>query len=206
MIGILDYDIGNVGAFLRIFHSQNIEAISIKRPNDFCNVDKIVLPGVGAFDTAMDKLNNSGLRSDLDNFVLRQEKPILGVCIGMHMLGLSSDEGTAEGLGYINGRTIDMRTNDSSNPNILLPHMGWNDVSTLGDSSIWDNVDLEQGFYFLHSYTFKATDPQSVIGISNYHNQIVSAVRSGNIYGFQFHPEKSLGNGIQLLTNFATKV
>ena len=120
------------------------------------------------------------------------------------MLGLSSDEGAAEGLGYINGHTMHMRANDS--PNTLLPHMGWNDVSILGDSLMWDNVDLEQGFYFLHSYTFKATDPKSVIGVSTYHNEIVCAVRSENIYGFQFHPEKSLANGIQLLTNFATKV
>jgi glutamine amidotransferase len=205
MIGVLDYGVGNVGAFLRIFHSQNIEAIRIKESNDFCNIEKIVLPGVGAFDSAMDKLNRSGLRSGLDDFVLGQGKPLLGVCIGMHMLGLTSDEGIAEGLGYIKGHTTYMKADDLCNPNILLPHMGWNDVSTLGDSSIWDDVDLEQGFYFLHSYTFKATDPKSVIGVSTYHNEITCAVRSDNIYGFQFHPEKSLGNGVQLLINFATK-
>lgn len=205
MIGVLDYGIGNVGAFLRIFHSQNIRAIPITEASDVSKVDKIILPGVGAFDTAMSKLNSSGLRASLDDFVLGEEKPILAVCIGMHMLGLDSDEGTAKGLGYIKGHTLHMGKNGSPGPCKLLPHMGWNDVSILGDSAIWDKIDIDQGFYFLHSYAFKALDPKSVIGVSTYHNEIACAVRSDNIYGFQFHPEKSLGNGIQLLTNFATK-
>lgn len=205
MIGVLDYGVGNVGAFIRIFHSQNIEAIAIKESVDFINVDKILLPGVGAFDTAMSKLNNSGLRDALDDAVLDQKKPLMGVCIGMHMLGVASDEGALEGLGYLQGRTVHMKNLDMLTPEFLLPHMGWNDISIRNMNPIWDGVDLDQGFYFLHSYTFRPSDLKSVIGVSTYYNEIVCAVNFRNIYGFQFHPEKSLQNGIHLLSNFALK-
>ncbi len=206
MIGILDYGIGNVGAFLRIFHSQNISSRPIKTPEDFCGVDKVVLPGVGAFDSAMDKLNKSGLRSELDNFVLNQAKPLLAVCIGMHMLSEGSEEGVTNGLGYLDGQTIHMGKLGRSESKILLPHMGWNEIITRGDSLIWEDINLKQGFYFLHSYCFKAKYSESVIGVSDYHGEVISAVRSENVYGFQFHPEKSLNNGIRLLTNFAMNI
>ena len=110
MIGVLDYGVGNVGAFLRIFHSQNIPAVRVNSSNSFHQVDKLVLPGVGAFDSAIGKLNSSGLRDSLDNFVLNLELPLLGVCIGMHMLGNCSEEGVDRGLCYIDGVTKKLST------------------------------------------------------------------------------------------------
>ena len=203
MIGILDYGVGNVGAFLRIFHNQNIKAIPIKVSKDFSKIDKLILPGVGSFDGAMSKLNNSGLRSELDKFVLENEKPLLGVCIGMHMLGLSSEEGSEKGLGYIKGHTVHIGT---KTPRVMLPHMGWNNITINSASPIWTDINLQEGFYFLHSFVFEALDQNSIFAVTTYHDEIVCAVKNKNIYGFQFHPEKSLGNGIQLLTNFAVKL
>jgi len=127
----------------------------------------------------------------------------LGVCIGMHMLGLSSEEGSEEGLGYIEGHTVHI---GAKTPEVMLPHMGWNNITIKSVSPIWTDINLQEGFYFLHSFAFEALDQNSVFAVTNYHDEIVCAVKNKNIYGFQFHPEKSLGNGIRLLTNFAVKV
>ena len=205
MIGVLDYGVGNVGAFLRIFHNQNIPAIRVNSITSFNQVDKMVLPGVGAFDSAIGKLNSSGMRESLDNFVLNLERPLLGVCIGMHMLGNSSEEGVDRGLCYIDGVTKKL-SGDSLRYTYFLPHMGWNDIQADACDPIWNGVDLEQGFYFLHSYGFYPASNVISIGVSDYHGEFVSAVKSKNVYGFQFHPEKSLANGIRLLTNFARNV
>ena len=202
MIGVLDYGVGNVGAFLRIYHSNNIEATSVKSSKDFSKIDRIILPGVGSFDSAMKKLNESGLRKTLDKFVLNDNYPLLGVCIGMHMLGISSDEGNSEGLGYINGITKKIGTADD-NKKILIPHMGWNNIKVAAKDSIWSNINMDEGFYFLHSFYFEPNDTASIIGISEYHKSFACAIRHNEVYGFQFHPEKSLSNGIQLLINFA---
>lgn len=205
MIGVLDYGVGNVGAFLRIFHNQNIPAIRVNSSTSFNQVEKMILPGVGAFDAAMSKLNSSGMRDLLDNFVLNLERPLLGVCIGMHMLGNSSEEGVAKGLCYIEGATKKLSKNSSKHP-YFLPHMGWNDIVADTHDPIWDGVDLEQGFYFLHSYGFFPASSDTSIGVSDYYGEFVCAVKSKNVYGFQFHPEKSLTNGIRLLTNFANNL
>ena len=132
MIGILDYGVGNVGAYLKIFHSQNIPVMPIKSPKDIAVADKIILPGVGSFDSAMQKLNSSGLRTVLDQAVLYEQKPLLAVCIGMHMLGRNSEEGTQSGLGYIEGSTKKL-PKFSMNKQFILPHMGWNDVEIVQD-------------------------------------------------------------------------
>lgn len=202
MIGVLDYGVGNVGAFLRIYHSNNIEATSVKSSKDFSKIDRIILPGVGSFDSAMKKLNESGLRKTLDKFVLNDNYPLLGVCIGMHMLGMSSDEGNYEGLGYINGITKKIGTTDDDKK-ILIPHMGWNNIKVTAKDPIWFNINMDEGFYFLHSFCFEPNDRTSIIGISDYHKNFACAIKHEEVYGFQFHPEKSLSNGIQLLLNFA---
>jgi imidazole glycerol-phosphate synthase subunit HisH len=205
LIGVLDYGVGNVGAFLRIFHSQNIPAVRVNSSTSFHKVDKMVLPGVGAFDSAIGKLNSSGLRDSLDNFVLNLELPLLGVCIGMHMLGNCSEEGIDRGLGYIDGETKKLSGESLRYP-YFLPHMGWNDIQADIREPIWDGIDLEQGFYFLHSFGFYPASDDASIGVSDYHGEFVCAVKSKNVYGFQFHPEKSLSNGIRLLTNFASNL
>ena len=202
MIGILDYGVGNVGAYLRIFHNQNIPVMPISSVSDFKVVDKIILPGVGAFDSAMTKLNESGLRDELDEMVLQRSKPILAVCIGMHMLGRDSEEGSMSGLGYIEGSTKKMG-NASKDTVLMLPHMGWNEIDVVRDDDIWTGINNKQGFYFLHSYAFLPDAKESIIGSSLYGGNFTCAVRSWNVYGFQFHPEKSLSNGLRLLRNFA---
>lgn len=200
MIGILDYGVGNVGAFQRIYHSQNVPTIAISRPSHFEGITKLILPGVGAFDTAMTKLNESGLRLKLDEMVVGRNMPLLGVCIGMHMLGNKSEEGSIDGLGYIKGCTRIHRDKD-----VPLPHMGWNDVSTRYEDRIWDGIDTLVGFYFLHSYVFEPESEADTFATSEYGSGFVSAIKSAEIYGFQFHPEKSLTNGTNLLVNFAKK-
>ena len=202
MIGILDYGVGNVGAYLKIFHSQNIPVMPIKSPKDIAVADKIILHGVGSFDSAMQKLNSSGLRTVLDQAVLYEQKPLLAVCIGMHMLGRNSEEGTQSGLGYIEGSTKKL-PKFSMSKQFILPHMGWNDVEIVQDEVIWKDINCIEGFYFLHSYAFFPDNPETIIGTSNYGLSFICAVRSSNIYGFQFHPEKSLSNGLCLLKNFA---
>jgi len=202
VIGILDYGVGNVGAYLRIFHSQNISVMPIKLATDFELVDKIILPGVGAFDSAMRKLNDSGLRDTLDEMVLQHKKPLLAVCIGMHMLGHQSEEGSLAGLGYIGGVTKAL-THLVNNKALMLPHMGWNEIGILRDDNLWTGVNTREGFYFLHSYAFFPDCAEATIGTIDYGINFACAVKSSNIYGFQFHPEKSLSNGLRLLTNFA---
>ena len=204
MIGVLDYGVGNVGAYLRIFHSQNISVMPVRSVNDFKLVDKIILPGVGAFDSAMRKLNESGLRDMLDQVVLKQNKPLLAVCIGMHMLGGHSEEGSLTGLGYIAGVTKKL-PNSSMGKTLILPHMGWNEIGIIRDEDVWAGINATEGFYFLHSYAFFPDTTDSIIGTSDYGFKFACAVRSSNIYGFQFHPEKSLSNGLRLLRNFAEK-
>lgn len=203
MIGILDYGIGNVGAFLKIYKSLNIEAIPIKFKEDFKIVNKIILPGVGSHDSAMQMLNDSGLRNELDINVKEKFMPLLGVCIGMHMLGRSNDEGVEPGLGYIDGITKKFTITPNSKIK-CLPHMGWNDISDHKNDLIWKNIDLMEGFYFLHSYHFSAYNSDDILATSNYGSEFVCAIKNNNIYGFQFHPEKSLSNGIKLLGNFAS--
>jgi len=202
VIGVLDYGVGNVGAYLRIFHGQNIPVMPIRSASDFELVDKIILPGVGSFDSAMRKLNESGLRDALDHTVLKEQKPLLAVCIGMHMLGQSSEEGSLSGLGYIAGVTKKL-TNSFIDKALILPHMGWNDIFMVQDVDIWEGISAPEGFYFLHSYAFSPDTTASIIGTSYYGFNFACAVRLSNIYGFQFHPEKSLSNGLRLLKNFA---
>ena len=202
MIGILDYGVGNVGAYLKIFHSQNISVMPIRSAKDFDLVDKIILPGVGAFDSSMMKLNDSGLRETLDEMVLNQNKPLLAVCIGMHMLGNQSEEGSLPGLGYIAGVTKALPRIVNNNA-LMLPHMGWNEIGILRDDDLWTGINTREGFYFLHSYAFSPDCVEATIGTSDYGISFACAVKSSNIYGFQFHPEKSLSNGLRFLRNFA---
>ena len=202
MIGILDYGVGNVNAFLRTLYLNNVPAKVIASPDDYESVSKLILPGVGAFDSAMNKLNSSGLRNKLDYLVMEENIPLLGVCIGMHMLGRSSAEGNLDGLGYISGVTKKLQ-GKTNNEVMVLPHMGWNEVSTLREDDIWEGINLKEGFYFLHSYAFTPDQSNSIIGCSVYGESFACAIRSSNVYGFQFHPEKSLSNGIKLLINFA---
>jgi glutamine amidotransferase len=202
MIYIIDYGLGNLGAFYNIYKRLNIETRFAKKVEDLINVDKIILPGVGAFDHAMDKLNNSGMREKLDELVLVKNIPVIGICVGMQILAKSSEEGNLSGLGWIDG---DVKKFDITKIeyHTKLPHMGWNNIEIKNQAPLFDNLDSNSLFYFLHSYYFECNDEKDIIARSHYGIDFSCAIRRNNIYGVQFHPEKSHQYGIQLLNNFA---
>jgi imidazole glycerol-phosphate synthase subunit HisH len=201
MIRIVDYGLGNILAFLNVYKRLNVEAGVAKSPDDLLDADKIILPGVGAFDHAMDLLERSGMRATLDELVLRKGTEVLGICVGMQILAGASDEGSARGLGWVPGRVRSFRV--LNDPQLRLPHMGWNDVRPTVPSPLFSNLESDARFYFLHSYFFDCERPQDVAATSSYGTDFGCAIRSGNIHGVQFHPEKSHQFGKQLLKNFA---
>lgn len=202
MIGIVNYGSGNIQAIANIYNRLNIQTKIITDPSELQQVDKLILPGVGAFDETMNQLIGSGLKEDLDKLVLHEKKPILGICVGMQIMAESSEEGTLDGLGWIKGR---VKKFDISwfKQKPYLPHMGWNTIIPKTSHLIFSNLDAEQGFYFVHSYYFECADDSNILATSDYEIEFSSAVYNNNIYGMQFHPEKSHTNGVQLLENFA---
>lgn len=202
MISIVDYGLGNVQAFLNVYKRLNVEARSATSASELEGATRVVLPGVGAFDHAMERLEESGMRSVLDDLVLRQRVPVLGVCVGMQILAPASDEGQRAGLGWIAGRV--KHFDSLAGPGVLqLPHMGWNDVTPRAGNRLFDGIETDARFYFLHSYYFACERPADVAATSSYGEDFSCAVNDGNIYGVQFHPEKSHHFGTRLLQNFA---
>jgi glutamine amidotransferase len=202
MISIVDYGLGNLKAIANIYKRLNFNAEFVKTPEQLNSAEKIILPGVGAFDHAISELNNSGMREKLDELVLEKKVPVLGICVGMQMLGKRSDEGNLEGLGWIDANVIKFDTNlIKQKPQ--LPHMGWNDVHPIVDNPLFQELQTNSIFYFLHSYYFSCNNLQDAIAKSHYGLEFTCSVNHDNIYGVQFHPEKSHQYGIQLLKNFA---
>jgi len=202
MIAIVNYGLGNIHAIANIYKRLNIPARIASSAEDLTQAQKIVLPGVGAFDWAMTRLDQSGMRECLDDLVLCKGRPVLGICVGMQMMAKRSDEGRLEGLGWIDAdvRRFD---EDSFAHKTRLPHMGWNDVVPRKDGGLFRGLESGARFYFLHSYYFAPSQEGDVLAITDYNGSYASCVRSGNIFGVQFHPEKSHQWGIQLLNNFA---
>lgn len=202
MIAIVDYGLGNVCAFENIYKRLNIQARIASTPQDLRLAEKIILPGVGAFDWAMKRLNESGLRDTLDEMVLDVGKCVLGICVGMQIMANRSDEGQLDGLGWIKGEVKKFDVSKSLQ-RIPLPHMGWNDVQPKGNSTLFNKLDTGARFYFLHSYYFVPHAQEHVLAETDYNGLYASSVGRGNVLGVQFHPEKSHQWGIQLLKNFA---
>lgn len=202
MIAIVDYGSGNVAAIADIFKRLKVPHAVTADHAQLRNADRYILPGVGAFDTTMRTLRDSGLVDVLNEEVHGRGKKIMGVCVGMQILGDSSDEGVLPGLGWIPGhiRRIDTNTLKSLPK---LPHMGWNSIKTIEASPLFEGVDVEQGFYFLHSYFFDAARTQDVIATMSYGTELPCGVANSNVYGFQFHPEKSHANGLAVFRNFS---
>jgi glutamine amidotransferase len=201
MIGVVDYSLGNVQAFLNIFKNLNIDAMTVRNCDELVRADRLILPGVGSFDWAMEKLIASGMRDCLDEMVLKKGTSVLGVCVGMQMMSRSSEEGKLSGLGWIPG-VVKRFHQTSTQSKIQLPHMGWNDVEPLSRDGLFRGMD-DPRFYFLHSYYYLPDADEHVLARTNYGGYFASAVGAGNVFGAQFHPEKSHGWGVQLLKNFA---
>lgn len=201
MITIVDYGLGNIQAFADIYKRLNVPARVATSAAELDDAEKIILPGVGAFDWAMGRLDASGMRGTLDRLVMELGRPVLGVCVGMQMMGRRSDEGRLPGLDWIPGE-VHRFDETSFRQKTHLPHMGWNDVEPRARDSLFSG-DEPQLFYFLHSYYFVPEQDQHVLATTDYNGSFTSAVRAGNVYGTQFHPEKSHHWGVSLLRNFA---
>lgn len=203
MITIVDYGMGNLGSIKNMFKYIGVEATIESDVDKIKNASKILLPGVGSFDTAMKKINESDLKEVLNEKALKEQVPVLGICLGMQLLTKSSEEGSISGLGWIEAQTMSFK--DRVDINYRVPHMGWNLVNKSNDSLLtkdFDNFD-EVIFYFVHSYFVKVEDEKNSILKTNYGIEFDSAIQKDNIFGAQFHPEKSHKFGMKLFENFA---
>ncbi len=203
MIRVVDYGVGNIQAFMTMFKRLGISSERAKKASDLLDATRLILPGVGHFDHAIQRLNDSGMRSTLETMVLEHSIPVMGVCVGMQMLAEGSDEGTLPGLNWVPGR-VRAFANHPKAVNLLLPHMGWNDVQAVpGAHPLFKGFEDAPQFYFLHSFYFDAQDKSDAIATAHYGINFDAVVSRGHIYGVQCHPEKSHHWGAQLLKNFA---
>jgi len=196
MISIINYGMGNVGSITNMLKKIGVKSILVNNPQDLERAQKIILPGVGAFDNAMLLLEKLELISVIKNKA-KSQTPILGICLGMQLLGTKSEEGTLSGLDLIPG----IIKRFPSHNNLKIPHMGWNQV-TAEDRGIFSKL-IDNKFYFVHSYYFKPDNLQNIIGSTNYDFEFASCICRDNVFGVQFHPEKSHKYGMQLLKNFS---
>lgn len=202
MITIIDYGVGNINAFVNVYKRVNVPTKIAKTAADLEGAQKIILPGVGHFDHAMSELIKSGMREKLDELVMEKKIPVIGICVGMQMMGNSSDEGKLAGLGWIDA-SIKKFDETKIKQVTRLPHMGWNDVNPVISNPLFEGLEKDALFYFLHSYYFECNNSSDILATSDYGGEFSCAAHHENIYGIQFHPEKSHHYGETLLHNFA---
>ena len=198
---IVDYDAGNIGSVLNICKKAGGKAEISSDPERIAGARKLILPGVGHFARAMERLRSSGIRDALDTAHGRGA-PILGICLGMQLLTSHSEEGDAAGLGWVDAvtRRFDLP------PNFKVPHMGWNQVELTRPDPLTEGMEDEARFYFVHSYYVEQGNEAAVLGRSEYGGRFVSMLQQGNVWGFQGHPEKSHRYGLAMIRNFIEKV
>ncbi len=201
MIAIIDYDMGNVGSIQNMLEHLGVDAVITGNHQDILKADQLIIPGVGSFDVGMKNLIDRGLDQVIKEFALKLKKPVLGICLGMQLLGLSSEEGTLPGLGLIDFNNVKFRP--AQELNLRVPHMGWNTVNVHGMDPITKDVDHTYRFYFVHSYYAKCNHDENILMSADYGMEFTAAVKNGFIYGVQFHPEKSHHFGMTILNNFA---
>lgn len=197
MITIVDYGIGNVASVKNMLHKIGVASESSSEASTILAADKIILPGVGSFDTAMERLQQLNISSTIQQFA-KSGKPLLGICLGAQLLMNSSEEGNMQGLGLIKG---ECKKFNGIAP-LPIPHMSWNDVTFLKKHPLTGFEDVVPRFYFAHSYYIVPVNKENILGIANYGQDFTCAVYDENIFGVQFHPEKSHRYGIQLFKNF----
>lgn len=201
MITIIDYGMGNLGSISNMFKRIGVPCEITGDKEKISAAQKILLPGVGAFDAAMQRINDEGFREVLDKKALHDKVPVLGICLGMQLLTNSSEEGVLPGLGWIPGKTTKFAFEKGSQ--LKVPHMGWNQVLEKNSSRLTHDLPPEPRFYFVHSYYVKTEDRKDVLTTTVHGIEFDSIIQKGNIYGAQFHPEKSHKFGMKLLENFA---
>jgi glutamine amidotransferase len=202
LIAIVDYGMGNVGSIRRMLTRVLARPIVTSDPDEIARADKLVLPGVGAFDAGMGRLRRSGLLDVLEQRVLKEEAPVLGICLGMQLLTRSSEEGTVPGLGWVEAETQGFRFHTEM-PSLKIPHMGWNDVATGSKDGAGIGIREGSRFYFLHSYHVVCDHEEDVVATTTFGYEFASVFRHRHILGVQFHPEKSLQAGLALFDDFA---
>jgi glutamine amidotransferase len=195
--------VGNSGSIKNMIRRAGGESVISSGKDDIESANGYILPGVGAFDHGMSKLNNSGLLDILKTQVMNNKKPILGICLGMQMLLNRSDEGELPGLGWLDGEVKKFTfKNNNENKKLKIPHMGWNIVRPRIKQTLFKGFEEESRFYFVHSYYVSCNKEENILGTTQYGHEFVSSVRKDNIYGVQFHPEKSHRFGMNLFKNF----
>uniref|UniRef100_UPI00405606A5 imidazole glycerol phosphate synthase subunit HisH n=1 Tax=Candidatus Electronema sp. TaxID=2698783 RepID=UPI00405606A5 len=200
-IGIINYGLGNIGSVLRMIEKVGGTAIKISLPDEIYQAEKIILPGVGHFDHGVRLLQEKGLVTEIQT-VAKQGTPILGICLGMQLLFDNSQEGTATGLGLISGKVI--KFNDPTKA-LRIPHVGWNEVDVQKENPLiptYIEQETKPRFYFVHSYHAVCQNVEDVLATVHYGTDVTAAVSSGNIYGTQFHPEKSHRFGMDMIKRF----
>lgn len=192
---------GNLGSIQNMFKRINVESETTGDPEQILKAKKILLPGVGAFDAAIERITQSGLRQVLDKKVLEEKVPVLGICLGMQLLTNSSEEGVLPGLGWVPAKTIKFVFEPGSK--LKVPHMGWNLIAPKHASPLIADLPEETRFYFVHSFYVKAEDERHVLTTTTHGLEFHSIIQKENVFGAQFHPEKSHKFGMKLLENFA---
>jgi len=198
VITIIDYGMGNIGSLENMIKKAGGESIVTSKIKDLEYATKLLLPGVGSFDNGMKNLKSLGFLEVLNQKVLKDKIPILGICLGMQLFTKSSEEGTLPGLGFIDAKTVKF---NFSNNILKIPHMGWNSIDIKKDSKLFNGA-VNPEFYFVHSYHLVCNNNKDVLTKTNYGYDFVSSIEKENIYGVQFHPEKSLKSGLKLIENF----
>ena len=202
MISIVNYGVGNLGSILNMLRYLGLPAELVNSPEQILEAERLILPGVGAFDRAISRLNETGLRSPLDEAVLERRIPILGICLGMQLLGEGSDEGSLPGLGWIRGSSRRFRFKDHQEQ-LKIPHMGWARLRITKPGVLFPDTETIERFYFVHSYHLCCSDPDNVAAEATHGSPFTAAVEHGHIFGAQFHPEKSHRFGMSLLKRYS---
>lgn len=197
-VSVIDYGLGNLGSVANMFRRIGVPVRLISTPEEVAASDRVLLPGVGAFDRGMTRLAETGFDEALRAFATTG-RPLLGICLGMQLLLDSSDEGTLGGLGLIPGTAHRFE----AAPRLRVPHMGWNSLHAVRSDPLVRGVETDSRFYFVHSYKVVPARPDDTLAVTDYGGEFTSVMRAGSVMGAQFHPEKSHAFGMTMLTNFA---
>jgi glutamine amidotransferase len=202
MIVVVDYEMGNIGSIMNMLKKVGVDASLSYESAAIEKADGLILPGVGSFDKGMQNLDEGGLKPLLDEMVIEKKKPILGICLGMQLLTKNSEEGKLPGFGWIQAKTVKFNHKKGVD-NLRVPHMGWNTIKIKRQHRILEDFYEDSRFYFVHSYYVECSDDADILSTTTYGVEFTSCVNKENVYGVQFHPEKSHKFGMKFLKNFA---